>query len=245
MEKRMLTRKYLLKYKYYGGKHNSESMLFYTDDEILKLLQKEFRTREHTILKLPSLENDSLALPKYSLYDRGGFLGYAMDYFKDYIEFESIINSDIPFDQRKQACLELYNLIEYLKSQYFAYYDLNPYNVLFKDGSIKLIDLDSGIFMPDRISDSFSDYTKYDTYLRFGNYTLAKLTLSILFDELYDTNLDKISSNRKELFSISSDRLIRLYKFVLNKPCTMLDVGECLDEITEDYTNEVKLILKK
>lgn len=242
MKKEYLTKRTLANYKYFD-RHNSESTLFRNDERIIKLLKKEFLSREQTICRLDTIHNSDAVLPETVIYDSKGFLGYSMINYKEYKELEDFIIGKLPFNERKRICLELCRIIDDLERQEFAYYDVHPYNILYNNGDIKLIDMDSGIFKPDRICDK--DYETYNTYMRVADYFLTRLSLALLFEDHLDQTIDNISSKRKELFNYSPKKLVTLYKYVLNKPYSFLDVGEYIEDIDEDYIESAKLILKK
>jgi hypothetical protein len=234
MEKKYITKTNFKKLKYLNPPIHTESILFYDDNNIYKLLNKDCLDREKTILKLDRLTNDNIVTPNGLLHDRRRFLGYYMKYYKDYYPLNIV---DKTFKEKKEYCYRIYNILKFLNDNQFAYYDIHSNNILIKDDDLKLIDMDSGIFLDD-------DIEKYDTYLRKENYALSCYLLSLLYDiNKYDLIL-KLLNNKNTLSKIVPDYLINFYNYVIDETGTFIDTMNYIDLIDENHIKETKHILK-
>ena len=222
-----------------------ESTLYYRGNHLFKVLNPELRDRKDTILKLERLQGKELILPEYLLYDEDGFIGYVMHFFKEHKQLEEFIFGKLPFEERKRICIELCRIFTSLKKQDFAYYDIHPFNILYKDGDIKIADMDHGVFRLNRIIDSLSDFELFNNYSIIGNYHLALTILGLLFEDYRVNVLEAIKNNRRELIKYSPKKMKKLYKYITRSPMFEFDVSEYLEDIDEDYINGAKLILKK
>jgi tRNA A-37 threonylcarbamoyl transferase component Bud32 len=250
MEKVKLTKSFISNFSYYGkpfsdDNHFSESQLFYNDKEMLKLLKKKYLDREKTVLRLEELQGDNICLPTSAVYEKRKFSGYTMPYYKDFKVLEDYIFGNLPFEERKRMCLDLCKIINDLRKQGFAYYDIHPFNVLYNGEKLMIVDMDSGAFRPDRYIDTIYDYETFNMYCRVGDYYLAKTVLGLLFENYRDLLVEQISSNKKELYSNSSRKLIDFYNYVIKNKGDRFDVSEHIEDIDEDYVENAKLILKK
>ena len=232
MNKKYITKRSFNKLNYLANKIHSESELFFNDDEIYKFLKGQYLDRKQVIERLDILDNSNIVTPNSLLYDRKGFLGYTMTYYKDYIELSNINLKKLSFNERKNLCLKLCDTINYMSEKNFAYPDINEENILIKDDNIKIIDIDSGIFKD-------IDKEKYDFSLRFSNYLLSNICLSILYSKnYYDfTRFDYVSTIPKEL----SD----FYDFIVNRNGAFISTMEFIDKIDENTINKSKKLLKR
>ena len=223
----------------------SESKLYYKGNHLFKVLNEELRDRKSTILRLEHLQGEELILPEYILIDEDGFIGYVMHYFKEHQHLENFIFGKLPFEERKRICLELCRIFTDLLHQDFAYFDFHPFNILYKDGDIKIGDLDSGIFRSNGIGSFLYEFEKFNSYSTSGNYHLALTILGLLFEDYQKFVLDGIKNNKKELFNNSPKELKKLYGYILYAPPVEFDIASAIENISEDYIEETKLILKK
>ena len=251
MEKVKLTKKFMSNFHHFDNddykitRRCSESVLYYSDDEIFKKLLKDYIFREPTVLRLEELQGDSICLPNKAVYERNIFRGYTMPYYKEYKQLEDFIFNKLPFNERKRICLKLCKIIQDLRNQGFAYFDIHPFNVLYYNGKLMLVDMDSGIFSPDRISDSIRDYELFNTARRVGDYQLAITSLGLLFENYQDTIIKQINNNKNELFKNSPNKMVEFYKYAIKRNGNCFEVAEHLLDIDEDYIENAKLILKK
>ena len=91
--------------------------------------------------------------------------------------------------------------------------------------------------------DSIYDYETFNMYFRVGDYHLAKNVLGLLFENYRDLLVEQISSNKKELYDNSSDKLISFYNYVIKNKGDRFEVSEHIEDIDEDYVENAKLIL--
>ncbi len=223
----------------------SESNLYYKGNHLFKVLNEDLRDRKSTILRLERLQGKELILPEYILFDEDGFIGYVMHYFKEHQQLERFIFGKLPFKERKRICLELCRIFTDLKHQGFAYYDIHPFNILYKDGDLKIADMDSGVFRSNRMGSSLYEFEQFNSYSTSGDYHLALTVLGLLFEDYRQYVLNGIKNNKKELFKNSPKELKKLYGYVLYASPFEFDVAEAIENIDEDYVEETKLILKK
>ena len=223
----------------------SESNLYYTGDLLFKVLKEEFRNRKSTIIRLEQLHGEELILPKFLLNDENGFIGYVMHYFKDYSQLISFLIGKLPFEERKRISLELYRIINDLRLQNFAYYDIHLFNILYKDGNLKFSDMDSGTFKSNRIINGISEFEIYDKKVISGDYYLTLTILELLFESYGKPLLKLINKNKKELLKHSPDNMRKLFEYITREPMDEFDVSEYIKDIDENQISESKLILKK
>lgn len=219
----------------------SESNLFSKNHDLLKFISKRhLKERENIVNNLDSIMHEEIAYPIYTLYDKSGFLGYAMHYYDRYKTFDKfILDETIPFEIRKKVAIKLCKLFEFFEENKFAYDDIHPGNILFQDDDIKLVDLDSGIFY------SKGNRLEYDTRIRVEENRLTKLCLSILY-QIHPFTIDYLlKKNKKELLKSLPNNLIGLYNQLLSDSYSHFSPLEQVSEINESIIEETKLILKK
>ena len=239
MIKEYITKKSFNNLKHLKTSYHTESNLFTNEDKIYKFLKKEYLNREQTINELFKLKHNNIVTPLTTLYDRNGFLGYTMVYYKDYEELDKLLKQNINFIDRKNICILLCNIFKYMEDNNFAYQDIHEGNILYKDTDLKVIDIDSGIFKkPDNLE-------KYDSYLRASNYFLSNLILHILYLDSTNDLQRTLFKNKSLIYKTIPNNLIYFYDFLINKDGTFIDSLEFLDKIDEKIIDDSKNILKR
>lgn len=247
MEERIINRKELSDRGYncvFGG----ESSCFYNDKEILKIIHSKLLKddREKIIKNLYYFDNSDIVTPLFSLTEKNKFIGYGMEYLNGYIDFADYLDKDnTSFEERKELMIRLSKIFDYFDKMKFAYYDLHAWNILYKDGDIKLIDLDAGV-----IKGYINDGLDYNTAIRISKKNLAKFTLhTINYVNEFVFNSLRINKKKKNVinFMNSLPQDVRnLYEYALNNDFHCLsDITSSLENITKDMYEDTKDILNK
>lgn len=160
-----------------NGIHNESELYLYNGD-IIKLFNKRISfDRQRTILSLDEIERQECIIPKYSIIYGSNIVGYGMEYLKDFSTlFRLIEDESLSFSDRKQIAIKLYQIIMYLERIGVCYPDIHTDNFLYKDGIVKVIDMDSVMLDKICVKDNFN-YNIELSYLR-----LARLCFTILIN---------------------------------------------------------------
>lgn len=163
---------------YESGNVHVESDLFLYDSDIVKIFKKKISTeRQETILSLDKVDRSEFVIPKYTLTHGSNIIGYGMDFLNNFESLYSLIqNKSLSFADRKNIAISLYELITYLESIGICYPDIHTGNFLYKDGIVRVIDMDSVMFDKMCVKDNFN-YNIELSYLR-----LARLCFTILIN---------------------------------------------------------------
>lgn len=233
------------------GYEGSESVTLRNDEYLLKFINPEhlLQDREKIINALHDFDHPNIVVPEFSLIEKGSFVGYGMKYQKGYKSIGSLITNNIAkieeFQKRKEAMLKLCEIFEYFDSQKFAYYDLYDDNILYKDGDIKLIDLDGGILDPYINSD-----LDYNAAIRKSKKQLSIYTLSFLFNldfmnfHLLMNQLD--NKTKEKLYKLWGEDITAYYKYALNYSYSVYyGTMDAINQMTEEMYNDSVDIIKK
>ena len=237
--------------KYVACKRSgSESTMYHDDEHMLKIIHNRFLTpdRQYTIEALHEFEHPDIVTPEFSLLKRNKFVGYGMEYLKRYNNIYSLIsgdlNNDKGFEERKKLMLELCEVFDYFDSMKYAFYDLHQYNILYKNGDMRIIDLDGGVLYPYE-----KDNLDYNAAIRKSKKQLARFTLGFLFDidylnlylmlkgltkKRFNLLLSNLPREVRECFEYARDENYRVY----------YGTPEAIESFTEDMFLESKDIIK-
>lgn len=236
-----LTNKFFNDYNAHLSNGN-ESIRFYNDDYFLKILHEQFLTEDRikVISRLEELKHDNVVTPEFLLLDKKKIVGYGTKNYSDYDYLDSLLESDIPFKQKKELMIKLSQIFEFFKEKKFAFYDIHGKNFLQKDGDIKVIDLDGGVFK------GLNNGITYDGAARFTNYKLSLLTLSFLYgvDEYALPNFFYDQIEMEEFIDKLPIHLREYYRNALLINYNFIDFPEIINSIDEDFIEETKLQLK-
>lgn len=223
---------------------SAESNRYYNDNEYLKVIHRRLLKddRENIVRGLHYFNQDNIVTPNYLLKERNKFIGYAMNYLKGYKDLSIHLEDNITFEERKKLMLTLSKVFDYFDEMKFAYHDLHSNNIMYKDGDIKLIDLDGGVLYPYR-NDGFD----YLTAARIAKKTLARYTLATMFGmSMYDIIKLKNYKNRKYYKSFMDnlpDNVKELFEYAINEEYYMLfGITDRIKNVTQtmsDYTNDI------
>lgn len=160
-----------------NGIHNESELYLYNGD-IIKLFNKRISfDRQRTILSLDEIERQECIIPKYSIIYGSNIVGYGMEYLKDFSTlFRLIEDESLSFSDRKQIAIKLYQIIMYLERIGVCYPDIHTGNFLYKDGIVRVIDMDSVMLDTICVKDNFNHNIEL-SYLR-----LARLCFTILIN---------------------------------------------------------------
>lgn len=160
-----------------NGIHNESELYLYNGD-IIKLFNKRISfDRQRTILSLDEIEREECIIPKYSIIYGSNIVGYGMEYLKDFSTlFRLIEDESLSFSDRKQIAIKLYQIIMYLERIGVCYPDIHTGNFLYKDGIVRVIDMDSVMLDKICVKDNFNHNIEH-SYLR-----LARLCFTILIN---------------------------------------------------------------
>lgn len=160
-----------------NGIHNESELYLYNGD-IIKLFNKRISfDRQRTILSLDEIERQECIIPKYSIIYGSNIVGYGMEYLKDFSTlFRLIEDESLSFSDRKQIAIKLYQIIMYLERIGVCYPDIHTGNFLYKDGIVRVIDMDSVMLDKICVKDNFNHNIEL-SYLR-----LARLCFTILIN---------------------------------------------------------------
>ena len=244
MEKKSITKRFMKDYKYHLGIGN-ESFRFYNDKYFLKFFLKnevDINERRKTVELLEMINHPYAVTPKFLLFDKNKFTGYAMD---SYIDYKTLDKNNInSFNERKDILIELIRLINYFENNNFIYYDFHEKNILYKNNDIKLIDLDSGIFKEE------INNLNYESTFKYANNKLAFFSLSFIYN-INSTVFSLILSSDyfiiNDLINKLPNNLKEFYEYTLSeKYIKYFDIEHYLDLIDENIYNDTKkIILKK
>ena len=251
MEMHFVNKNYLKGYQA-TFKDGIESVRFYNDKYMLKFIEKKYlkTDRQLIIEKTHEFDHEHIVKPEFGLYDKTGFLGYGMNYIKNYDYLDSVVdndfkNSSTTFSFRKELMLELCDIFDYFNKYNFAYYDIYGKNILYKDGDIKLIDLDGGVFK------GTNNRVNYSIAYRLAQKNLALYTLSFLYNkDIFEFLSDISSLKKKDLNSILTnvpEEVKNLFYYTINNDYhTFNNITQSIDSISQSMYEETNdKIIKK
>lgn len=258
MESKFVSKKFLSSYTPCLFNAGTEATFFHDETHLLKFIKKEFLKDDRELItrKLEELSHPSLTIPQFLLHDRSGFLGYGMNYYKEYKTLDSLItnsmfypNENLPFDKRKDIALKICQLFDYINTTDYSFYDIHGKNILINDDlDLKLIDLDSGAF-----KGTTNDKITYQISYLHASRQLALFVLAFLynmdyseFEMIFNHPFSYIKANLNELYDYLPDRLKEFYNFALNRNFYIFNgIGECVDRIDETTYDDTLQILQK
>ena len=257
MENKLVTKKFISDYSpcLYGT--GEESTMFHNEKYLLKFIKSEFLKddREQIIKRLEELSHPNIVIPEFLLHDRKSFLGYGMIYYSDYTSLDKIVsdtifskNKDYPFEVRKKIVLKLYETLEFLKRQQFAFYDIHGGNFLIKDEDVKIVDLDSGVFK----GTTNANVGYHPAYLHSSK-QFALFALSFIYNTDwmkfklgFEHPMSCACQNKENLFRFLPDNLEEFYRYALGNDYYIYnDTEECLNDLDEPTYEESLQILQK
>lgn len=125
--------------------HHESDIYLYDPETLYKILLSDNRmTREQVIERLAFYNNPNCIIPQAIIYNEyGEFIGYSMKYLREHFLSTKIIFSDANYDDRMHLSKNISSTIEGFDRDDFVYWDIHPDNIMVKNKSIKVIDIDS------------------------------------------------------------------------------------------------------
>lgn len=222
-----------------NGIHNESELYLYNGD-IIKLFNKRISfDRQRTILSLDEIERQECIIPKYSIIYGSNIVGYGMEYLKDFSTlFRLIEDESLSFSDRKQIAIKLYQIIMYLERIGVCYPDIHTGNFLYKDGIVKVIDMDS--VMLDKIcgKDNFNHNIEL-SYLR-----LARLCFTILINMRVILPFELNSIEQSDIIEFFDGDKKEYFKYIFGYEKSDKYFIDTIDRFTEEDSILIRSYLK-
>lgn len=222
-----------------NGIHNESELYLYNGD-IIKLFNKRISfDRQRTILSLDEIERQECIIPKYSIIYGSNIVGYGMEYLKDFSTlFRLIEDESLSFSDRKQIAIKLYQIIMYLERIGVCYPDIHTGNFLYKDGIVKVIDMDS--VMLDKIcgKDNFNHNIEL-SYLR-----LARLCFTILINMRVILPFELNSIEQSDIIEFFDGDKKDYFKYIFGYEKSDKYFIDTIDRFTEEDSILIRSYLK-
>ena len=247
MKEIIVNKKFFSNYKY-DHIQSRESSRFYNDNDYLKIIYPRLLKddREKIVRQLHYFNHPDVVIPKFILKDKTGFIGYGMDFLKDYKSLSFHLDVDnLSFDERKELMIRISKIFDYFDEKKFAYCDIHSDNILYKDGDIKLIDLDSGILKP-----YINGKVNYDLGIRIAKKSLVRYALSTMHDissyELMFLNKVKDRKYYQNFINSLPTNVRNLYEYSFSDIFYILyGITPALEEITQGMSDDINEIVEK
>lgn len=222
-----------------NGIHNESELYLYNGD-IIKLFNKRISfDRQRTILSLDEIERQECIIPKYSIIYGSNIVGYGMEYLKDFSTlFRLIEDESLSFSDRKQIAIKLYQIIMYLERIGVCYPDIHTGNFLYKDGIVKVIDMDSVMLDTICVKDNFN-YNIELSYLR-----LARLCFTILINMRVILPFELNSIEQSDIIEFFDGDKKEYFKYIFGYEKSDKYFIDTIDRFTEEDSILIRSYLK-
>lgn len=222
-----------------NGVHNESELYLYNGD-IIKLFNKRISfDRQRTILSLDEIERQECIIPKYSIIYGSNIVGYGMEYLKDFSTlFRLIEDESLSFSDRKQIAIKLYQIIMYLERIGVCYPDIHTDNFLYKDGIVKVIDMDSVMLDKICVKDNFN-YNIELSYLR-----LARLCFTILINMRVILPFELNSIEQSDIIEFFDGDKKDYFKYIFGYEKSDKYFIDTIDRFTEEDSILIRSYLK-
>lgn len=222
-----------------NGIHNESELYLYNGD-IIKLFNKRISfDRQRTILSLDEIERQECIIPKYSIIYGNNIVGYGMEYLKDFSTlFRLIEDESLSFSDRKQIAIKLYQIIMYLERIGVCYPDIHTGNFLYKDGIVKVIDMDSVMLDKICVKDNFN-YNIELSYLR-----LARLCFTILINMRVILPFELNSIEQNDIIEFFDGDKKDYFKYIFGYEKSDKYFIDTIDRFTEEDSILIRSYLK-
>lgn len=222
-----------------NGIHNESELYLYNGD-IIKLFNKKISfDRQRTILSLDEIERQECIIPKYSIIYGSNIVGYGMEYLKDFSTlFRLIEDESLSFSDRKQIAIKLYQIIMYLERIGVCYPDIHTGNFLYKDGIVKVIDMDSVMLDKICVKDNFN-YNIELSYLR-----LARLCFTILINMRVILPFELNSIEQNDIIEFFDGDKKDYFKYIFGYEKSDKYFIDTIDRFTEEDSILIRSYLK-
>lgn len=222
-----------------NGIHNESELYLYSGD-IIKLFNKRISfDRQRTILSLDEIERQECIIPKYSIIYGSNIVGYGMEYLKDFSTlFRLIEDESLSFSDRKQIAIKLYQIIMYLERIGVCYPDIHTGNFLYKDGIVRVIDMDSVMLDTICVKDNFN-YNIELSYLR-----LARLCFTILINMRVILPFELNSIEQNDIIEFFDGDKKDYFKYIFGYEKSDKYFIDTIDRFTEEDSILIRSYLK-
>lgn len=222
-----------------NGIHNESELYLYNGD-IIKLFNKRISfDRQRTILSLDEIERQECIIPKYSIIYGNNIVGYGMEYLKDFSTlFRLIEDESLSFSDRKQIAIKLYQIIMYLEKIGVCYPDIHTGNFLYKDGIVRVIDMDSVMLDKICVKDNFN-YNIELSYLR-----LARLCFTILINMRVIIPFELNSIEQSDIIEFLDGDKKDYFKYIFGYEKSDKYFIDTIDRFTEEDSILIRSYLK-
>lgn len=222
-----------------NGIHNESELYLYNGD-IIKLFNKRISfDRQRTILSLDEIERQECIIPKYSIIYGSNIVGYGMEYLKDFSTlFRLIEDESLSFSDRKQIAIKLYQIIMYLERIGVCYPDIHTGNFLYKDGIVRVIDMDSVMLDKICVKDNFN-YNIELSYLR-----LARLCFTILINMRVILPFELNSIEQNDIIEFFDGDKKDYFKYIFGYEKSDKYFIDTIDRFTEEDSILIRSYLK-
>lgn len=222
-----------------NGIHNESELYLYNGD-IIKLFNKRISfDRQRTILSLDEIERQECIIPKYSIIYGSNIVGYGMEYLKDFSTlFRLIEDESLSFSDRKQIAIKLYQIIMYLERIGVCYPDIHTGNFLYKDGIVRVIDMDSVMLDKICVKDNFN-YNIELSYLR-----LARLCFTILINMRVILPFELNSIEQSDIIEFFDGDKKEYFKYIFSYEKSDKYFIDTIDRFTEEDSILIRSYLK-
>lgn len=222
-----------------NGIHNESELYLYNGD-IIKLFNKRISfDRQRTILSLDEIERQECIIPKYSIIYGSNIVGYGMEYLKDFSTlFRLIEDESLSFSDRKQIAIKLYQIIMYLERIGVCYPDIHTDNFLYKDGIVRVIDMDSVMLDKICVKDNFN-YNIELSYLR-----LARLCFTILINMRVILPFELNSIEQSDIIEFFDGDKKEYFKYIFGYEKSDKYFIDTIDRFTEEDSILIRSYLK-
>lgn len=219
---------------------HTESSLYVDGNNLYKILNGRniCDFKEKSILDLEKLNHPSCVTPNFAISNCGNICGYSMDYLRDYMTLNELIESrEISIEQRKQIIHKIEDVLKYFEKIGFYYEDIHANNILINDSfDIRFIDLDSGYFFsrtPDLDSESFKVYR---------DYLFSELALQLLLEYVAEETIKEDFPNYKKnaVLQHMPEEKNKILRKVFYYRQEKIDVCDNIDRLTSDDVNEIQ-----
>ena len=222
-----------------NGIHNESELYLYNGD-IIKLFNKRISfDRQRTILSLDEIERQECIIPKYSIIYGSNIFGYWMEYlFYFSTLFWLIEDESLSFSDRKQIAIKLYQIIMYLERIGVCYPDIHTGNFLYKDGIVRVIDMDSVMLDKICVKDNFN-YNIELSYLR-----LARLCFTILINMRVILPFELNSIEQNDIIEFFDGDKKEYFKYIFGYEKSDKYFIDTIDRFTEEDSILIRSYLK-
>lgn len=222
-----------------NGIHNESELYLYNGD-IIKLFNKRISfDRQRTILSLDEIERQECIIPKYSIIYGNNIVGYGMEYLKDFSTlFRLIEDESLSFSDRKQIAIKLYQIIMYLERIGVCYPDIHTGNFLYKDGIVRVIDMDSVMLDKVCVKDNFNHNIEL-SYLR-----LARLCFTILINMRVILPFELNSIEQSDIIEFFDGDKKDYFKYIFGYEKSDKYFIDTIDKFTEEDSILIRSYLK-